>query len=59
MMIRARKDWEHLPGREACLSGKNLNTVNKKGKYQNHGDGKGWCLILWTAVTCLKEAIKN
>lgn len=46
-MIRARKDWEHLPGRESCLSGKNfLNTVNKKGKYQNHGGQKGWCLIL-------------
>ena len=45
-MIKARKDWEHLPGREACLPGKNLNTVNKKGKYQNHGGEKGSCLIL-------------
>ena len=27
-------------GRESCLSGKNLNTVNKKGKYQNRGGEK-------------------
>ena len=52
MMIRARKDWEHLPRREACFSGKNLNTVNKKGKYQ-----KGIPAAIMYGCYCLQMTV--
>lgn len=31
-MIRDMRNWEYLPGREACLPGENLIAVNKREK---------------------------
>lgn len=40
MMIRARRLWEYLPGREVCLPGENLITVNKRENNQSRREGR-------------------
>ena len=45
-MIRARRNWEYLPGSEACLPGENLITVNKRENKRSRREEKGSCLVL-------------
>lgn len=53
-MIRARRNWEYLHGREACLPGENLITVSKRegnnqrrnGAVGRGGAGGGSYLVL-------------
>lgn len=45
-MIRVRRNWEYLFGREVGLFGENLIIVNKRENNRSRREEKGFCLVL-------------